>query len=222
MQSENLQKIMGYYIEDAQNHLAVIEQRLLNLQSTIKDPEKVSEVFGAARCGIIGGANLLPVSNLHINSIHKVGFCLVDCFKVFQQEGALQVDQKLEDLLMQVFYTLRGLIEQLGQPSSLGDDRAKQVILEIGPIRQALITHLNYIVKRSRSANQPEVTNTKHSIGVVAADKVNLVEHKNVQVVATVNALELEQLTSESESEEDFLSLEDLESVIDALSMDSA
>lgn len=184
MQSDDLQIIMGYYIEDAQNHLAVIEQHLLNLQHTIEDPDMVSDLFRMVRCGIVGGASLLPVSSLYIKSIHQTGFCLVDCLKIFQQEGSIKVDQKLEDLLMQVFYTLKGLIEQLKEPSNLTDDRAKQFVSDLEPIRGALMAHLHGLVTRSR--------NGKHS-----------------QVAIT-------------ELDEDMSSLEDLESIIDELSLDSA
>jgi len=174
---------MGYYIEDAQNHLNLIEQHLLNLQSTIADPERVSELFRAARCGIVGGASLLPISNAQISSIHQTGFCLADCFNIFQQEGSLKVDQKLEDLLMQVFDKLKRLIEQLEEPSGLSDDRATQVMSEIEPTRKALMAHLNWLVQQSHSANKPEVA--------IAFD-----------------------------SADDMTSLEDLESLIDDLSLD--
>lgn len=185
MQSDDLQIIMGYYIEDAQNHLAAIEQHLLNLQHTIEDPERVSNLFQVVRCGIVGGASLLPVSSHHINSIHQTGFCLVDCLKVFQQEGSVKVDQKLEDLLMQVFYTLKGLIEQLKESSDFTDDRAKQIVSDIEPVRGALMAHLNGLVTRSR--------NGKHSPVAIS-----------------------------TELDEDISSLEDLESIIDELSLDSA
>ncbi|HEY9631849.1 MAG TPA: hypothetical protein V6D14_00485 [Coleofasciculaceae cyanobacterium] len=185
MQPEYLRKIMGYYLEDAKNHLAVIEKHLLNLQSTIEDPKLVSELFLCARCSIVGGANMLPISSTHISSIHKTGFCLADCFKVFQQEGAIKVDQKLEDLLMQVFYTLKELIEQLGEPSGLTDEKATQVISEIEPTRKALMAHLNCLIQRSHSGNHLETA--------IASDLA-----------------------------EDVPSLEDLESLIDNLSLDSA
>jgi chemosensory pili system protein ChpA (sensor histidine kinase/response regulator) len=152
MEPEDLQKIMGYYLENANNHLEFIEQHLLNLPNTIEDPETVTELFLAARCGIIGGANLLPISHFHINSIHQTGFCLANCFKVFQQEGSLEVDQQLQELLMQVFYALKALIEPLKEPSSLANDKAQQVMSEIEPIQAALTAHLNRLIKRSRHA----------------------------------------------------------------------
>lgn len=157
MQQEHLQQILSYYVEDAKNHLNTIEQHLLNLQSTIREPAKVNELFNAARCGIVGGASLLPISRLHVSSIHQAGFCLVDCFNVFQQEGSVKVDQKLEDLLMQVLYALKNLIEPLRESSSLTDERIAQVMSEIESIRNALMVHLNGLVRQSRSASHPEI-----------------------------------------------------------------
>ena len=184
MQPEHLQQIMGYYIEDAKEHFQVIEQHLLNLQSTIEDPEVVSELLGAARCGIVGGANMLPISPIYISSIHGTGFCLVDCLEAFQHKGSVKVDQKLQDLLMQVFYALKELIEPLREPSGLTEDKAKQVMSEIESVRKILMDHLNWLVKQSRGAS-----------------------HSSVAIAP--------------ESEDDLPSLEDLESVIDELSMDT-
>lgn len=202
MQSEHLQQIMDYYIEDAQNHLAIIEQHLLKLQSTIEDPEIVSELFRAARCGIVGGANLLPISSFYINSIHKTGFCLVDCLKVIQQQGSIKIDQKLKDLLMQVFYRLKSLIEQLRQPSNLKDDQAKQVISEIEPIRAALMAHLHGLSHQSGGMNRQELA---------------LMKCCNVSDVTLQESAHIA-----SELEEDIPSLEELESLFDELFLDSS
>lgn len=202
MQSEHLQQIMDYYIEDAQNHLAIIEQHLLKLQSTIEDPEIVSELFRAARCGIVGGANLLPISSFYINSIHKTGFCLVDCLKVIQQQGSIKIDQKLKDLLMQVFYRLKSLIEQLRQPSNLKDDQAKQVISEIEPIRAALIAHLHGLSHQSGAMHRQEVGITK----CCNVSDMTLQESAHIA----------------SELDDDIASLEELESLFDELFLDSS
>ena len=51
MLPEQQQRIMGYFIEEAKDHLNTIEQGLLNLQTTIEDPELVNEVFtGRSLC----------------------------------------------------------------------------------------------------------------------------------------------------------------------------
>lgn len=185
MQPEHLQKIMGYYVEDAKEHLNTIEQHLLNLQTTIEDPDIINELLGAARCGIVGGANMLPISPIYINSIRETGFCLVDCFKVFQHKGSVKVDRELKDLLMQVFYILKELIESLREPSTLTDEKAAQVMSEIELIRKAFREHLNGLVQRSHSTN-------------------------------------LQKLAIISDITDDISTLEDLESLIDNLSLDSS
>ncbi|HEY9673141.1 MAG TPA: hypothetical protein V6D11_16985 [Waterburya sp.] len=185
MQPEQLQQIMGYYSEDAKNHLDLIQQHLRNLERITEDPERVSDLLGIVRCGIVGGANLLPISRLHISSIHQTGFCLVDCFKVFQQEGAVKVDQKLQDLLMQVLDALKALIEPLRQSSGLTDEQIEQVVSEVELVKKALMEHLNELVQRSRCA---------HSLEIAIA----------------------------SELDDDPSSLEELESIIDELSVDSS
>lgn len=156
MQPEHLQEIKGYYLADARVHLQVIEQHLLNLQSTVEDPEQLSELFHATRCGIVGGASLLPISHLHISSLHKTGLCLGDCFNVFQREKAVKVDQKLQDLLMHVFYTLKQLIEALGESSSLTDEEIAQIMSEIEPVRASIIAHQKWLIHRSRPGSDPE------------------------------------------------------------------
>ncbi len=47
MLPEQQQRILGYFIEEARDHLNTIEQGLLNLESTLNDPEMISEVFRA-------------------------------------------------------------------------------------------------------------------------------------------------------------------------------
>ena len=101
MQSEQQQRIMGYFIEEAKDHLETIEKGLLNLQGTIGDPELISEVFRAAH-SVKGGAAMLG-----LDSIQQTAHRLEDYFKVLK-ECPITVDQKLETLFLRVFDTLQG------------------------------------------------------------------------------------------------------------------
>ena len=47
MQQEQQERIMGYFIEEAKDHLNTIEEGLLNLQSTMEDTEMLNELFRA-------------------------------------------------------------------------------------------------------------------------------------------------------------------------------
>lgn len=157
MQPEHLQQIKGYYIEDAKNHLKVIEEYLLNLESIVEDRQEMNKLVCYFK-SVNGGAAMLG-----INSIHKTARRLEEFCRYIELDGySVKVDQKLKDLFMQVFYGLKELIEQLSEPSSLTDDKATQVMSEIEPVMEALNNHLNLLRKQSLS--------TSHSEDAIALD----------------------------------------------------
>ena len=107
MLQEQEQRILGYFIEEAKDHLNTIEQGLLNLEDTLQDSETVNEVFRAAH-SIKGGAAMLG-----LDSIQKISHHLEDYFKVLKECPEVEVDQKLESLFLALFDTLKELIEEL-------------------------------------------------------------------------------------------------------------
>ena len=142
MLSEQQQRIMGYFIEEAKDHLNTIEQGLLNLQSTIADSEMINEVFRAAH-SVKGGAAMLG-----LNSIQQTSHRLEDYFKVLR-ECPIRVDQRLETLFLRVFDTLQELLEQLQGPFGLTEDKAAEVMADVEPVFAALHEHLNVLVTQS-------------------------------------------------------------------------
>jgi chemotaxis protein histidine kinase CheA/CheY-like chemotaxis protein len=145
MLPEQQQRILGYFIEEAKDHLNTIEQGLLNLQATLNDPEMVNEVFRAAH-SIKGGAAMLGLSSIQHTS-HR----LEDCFKILK-EYPIEVDQKLESLFLGVSDTLKALLEQLQSPIGLSEEVASDLMSEAEPLFQWLHEHLEVLVKQS-SAN---------------------------------------------------------------------
>lgn len=140
MQPEQQQRIMGYFIEEAKDHLNTIEQGLLNLQNTIEDSEMVNEVFRAAH-SVKGGAAMLGIS-----SVQKTAHRLEDCFKVLQQYP-VKVDQKLESLFLRVFDILQELVEQLAEPFGFKDETASDIMSGVEQIFEELNNHLGQLVK---------------------------------------------------------------------------
>jgi len=138
MQPDQQQRIMGYFIEEAKDHLNTIEQGLLNLQSTIEDPEMVNEVFRAAH-SVKGGAAMLG-----LNSIQRVSHRLEDYFKVLK-EAPIRVDQKLENLFLRVFDALQALLGQLQSPFGLTEDAANTIVNEVEPTFAELEQYLNQL-----------------------------------------------------------------------------
>jgi chemosensory pili system protein ChpA (sensor histidine kinase/response regulator) len=141
MLSEQQQRIMGYFIEEAKDHLNTIEQGLLSLQSTIADSEMVNEMFRAAH-SVKGGAAMLG-----LNGIQQTSHRLEDYFKVLK-ECPIQVDQKLETLFLRVFDTLQELLEHLQGPFGLTDDKSEEVMSDVTPVFTALNEHLGKLVSQ--------------------------------------------------------------------------
>jgi len=150
MQPDQQQRIMGYFIEEAKDHLNTIEQGLLNLQSTIEDPEMVNEVFRAAH-SVKGGAAMLG-----LNGIQRVSHRLEDCFKVLK-ETPIRVDQKLENLFLKAFDALQELLSQLQGPFGLTEDAANQIVAGVEPTFEELDQHLNQLAGVTGTAPQPEI-----------------------------------------------------------------
>ncbi|MCU0551010.1 MAG: response regulator [Leptolyngbya sp. Prado105] len=147
MQPEQQQRIMGYFIEEAKDHLNTIEQGLLNLKDTLADPEMVNEVFRAAH-SVKGGAAMLG-----LNSIQKTAHRLEDYFKVLKETPTIQPDQKLESLLLKVFDTLKEHLEQLQMPSGLNEDEAKEALVKLEPVFSEVEEHLTQLERKASASS---------------------------------------------------------------------
>ncbi|OLP17186.1 hypothetical protein BST81_17715 [Leptolyngbya sp. 'hensonii'] len=150
MLPEQQQRIMGYFIEEAKDHLNTIEQGLLNLQSTIAEPEMINEVFRAAH-SVKGGAAMLGIS-----SIQKTAHRLEDYFKILKEEQRpIKIDQKLESLFLRVFDTLNELLEQLQGPFGLSEDVANGIMANAEPVFEQLHHHLEALVDQTEGSPTP-------------------------------------------------------------------
>ncbi|MGF2010880.1 hybrid sensor histidine kinase/response regulator [Nostoc sp. DedVER01b] len=153
MLPEQQQRILGYFIEEARDHLNTIEQGLLNLEGTLNDPEMISEVFRAAH-SIKGGAAMLGLTSIQHTS-HR----LEDCFKVLK-DNPVQIDQKLESLFLGVSDTLKSLLEHLSGPYGLSEDAANTLMSETEPVFTWLYEHLELLVEQGKTgvSSSPDAT----------------------------------------------------------------
>ena len=143
MQPEQQQRIMGYFIEEAKDHLNTIEQGLLNLQGTMADPELMNEVFRAAH-SVKGGAAMLG-----LNSIQKTSHRLEDYFKVLKESPSLKPDRKLETLLLKVFDILKEHLEELQSPGGIDDVAAQASLTKLEPVFSEIEQHLAQIERQA-------------------------------------------------------------------------
>lgn len=148
MDAGNQQRILGYFIEEAKEHLDTLEKGLLNLHSVVKEPERVNEMFRAAH-SIKGGAAMLGFS-----SIQKTAHRLEDSFKVLK-ENDINVDRKLETLFLQGYDTLKDLIEQLQGPFGLREEDADKTVKAAEPNFAKLQDYLNRLLGSGGEAATP-------------------------------------------------------------------
>ncbi len=109
---DNKQQIVHYFIEEAQEHLDVVEKGLLDLGEVIKDADRVNEMFRAAH-SVKGGAAMLG-----FDSIQKTAHELEDCFKVMR-DHSVPVDQQLETMFLKGYDTLKELVGELANSPTL-------------------------------------------------------------------------------------------------------
>lgn len=139
MSPEDQKRILGYFIEEAKDHLNTIEQGLLNLAATVNDSEMMNEVFRAAH-SVKGGAAMLG-----LNSIQRTSHRMEDFFKVIK-ESPVRPDRDLETMLLQIFDGLQEQLEQLQSPFGLTNDQAQEIMAPLEPIFVQAEAHLDALV----------------------------------------------------------------------------
>ncbi len=144
MDYANARKILRIFIEEAKEHLQILEQGILDLGNLVNDTEKINEMFRVAH-SIKGGAAMLGYS-----SIQKTAHRLEDAFKILK-ENPLQVDQKLESLFLKGYDLLHILIDKLQEPLGLQAEEANAIVKKGEPTFAELQTHLNYLLNQEKS-----------------------------------------------------------------------
>ena len=148
MLPEQQQRILGYFIEEAKDHLNTIEQGLLNLQATIGNPEMANEVFRAAH-SVKGGAAMLG-----IESMQRTSHRMEDYFKLLK-EAPIKVDRSLESMFLRVFDALQELLEQLQGPFGLTEEKEQSIMTGVEPVFQQLQEHLDKLVSEADPNDVP-------------------------------------------------------------------
>ncbi|PZU96545.1 MAG: hypothetical protein DCE90_09540 [Pseudanabaena sp.] len=134
------QRIIGYFIEEAREHLQTIEQGVLNLQNILGDSESINEVFRAAH-SIKGGAAMLGVG-----SVQHVAHRLEDFFKIIKDTPNISVDERLTSLLLAGFDPLEELLDELQDNFKVSEESTNVAISRVKPIFNELEIYLNQLV----------------------------------------------------------------------------
>jgi chemotaxis protein histidine kinase CheA len=146
VQATKQQQIMGFFIEEAKEHLDTIEQGMLNLEATLADSEQMNEVFRAAH-SVKGGAAMLG-----FDSIHRTAHHLEDAFKILK-DNPVKPDRQLENLFLKVFDVLKELVEALQSPFGFQESQAEQIVQDAQPAFVEVEAYLHHLIQnRSNKA----------------------------------------------------------------------
>jgi len=140
MDPEKQKQILGYFIEEASDHINTIESSLVNLQETLADPEIMNEVFRAAH-SIKGGAAMLGITDMQ-----HVSHNLEDSFKVLKDYPDSKVDQDLQSLLLFGLDTLKELLQQIQSPSEVNEQAAQEALANSEPLFAQLKTRISALI----------------------------------------------------------------------------
>lgn len=160
MDGGNNEKIVGYFIEEAREHLETIEKGILELELAVEDKERINELFRAAH-SIKGGAAML-----NFTAIQKAAHRLEDAFKILRDQP-IQPDSTLESLFLKAYDILQDLIERLQGPFGLSPEEGEQIMKEAEP---RFVELLNYI-EQLASGDVPPPTTEKLTLTSVTAAK---------------------------------------------------
>lgn len=138
--SDQQDRILRLFIEEAKEHLETLEKGLVDLAATMKDPENITEMFRAAH-SVKGGAAMLS-----LDSIKTTAHRLEDCFKILRDEPKTKVDQTAESLFLKGVDTLKELFDRLEGPFGLRNEEANGIVQKVMPVFAQLENHLNALV----------------------------------------------------------------------------
>jgi chemotaxis protein histidine kinase CheA len=146
----NNEKIIGYFIEEAKEHLETIEKGILDLPSAVADEESINELFRAAH-SIKGGAAML-----NFTSIQKTAHRLEDAFKIMRDKP-IEPDQTLESLFLKVYDVLQDLLERLQGPIGLSEEDGEAIMQQAEPDFVELLGYIQQLADGDEVA-LPKVT----------------------------------------------------------------
>ncbi len=140
MDSDKQKQILGYFIEEASDHLNNIEASLVNIQETLADPEMMNELFRSAH-SIKGGAAMLGITTMQY-----VAHSLEDSFKVLKDYPNSKVDQDLQSLLLSGFDALKELLVQVQNPAEFSERNAQEFLTNSEPMFLRLKNRISELI----------------------------------------------------------------------------
>lgn len=139
MLPEQLQRIIGYFLEEATEQIQIIEQGLQGLQNTVQAPQRIHQLIRASH-SIKGGAAMLGFS-----SIQRIAHRLEDYLKLLR-ECPIAIDSRLQSLLTAVFDILAALVSKVSKGFGLNHEDANQLLCVAAPVFDELDAYLRVLI----------------------------------------------------------------------------
>ena len=173
MDNANNEKIIGYFIEEAKEHLETIEKGILDLSAAVEDEETVNELFRAAH-SIKGGAAML-----NFTSIQKTSHRLEDAFKILRDEQ-INPDETLESLFLKTYDIIQDLLQRLQGPVGLSETDEEEILDAAEPHFVELLNYIEQLVEGDLPP-APKLTSAD-----VRANSPSLVRIPNDEIIMQV------------------------------------
>ncbi len=141
MKPEEFKKIIGYFIEEAKEHLNTIYQGLLNLQNTIDDRYELDAISRAIH-SLKGGAAMLGFTTMQ-NIVSRL-----EKYLKFLHYPII-ADEPLQLLFLDVYHTLKKLISQVETTEGLTLEKLFDITLNIDSVFILLNSHLLFLIDKS-------------------------------------------------------------------------
>jgi len=144
MQPEQLEKITGYFILEAKEHLDLMSESLDDFPNAISDPDRLQDVYRGAH-SIKGGAAMLG-----IESIRRVAHRLEDFFKAIKNHP-VPANATLQAQLQRVCGGLQQLVGHLEAERSVPDSVAAPLLDEFEPLFVEIERHIEALQKQAET-----------------------------------------------------------------------
>ncbi len=145
-------RILGYFLEEAIEHLNTIEQGLRKLPETVRQPTMIRELFRAAH-SIKGSAAMLGLAD-----VQKIGNQFEANFRLLKEHPQIAVDNQLQSLFLESFGFLQAGINDV-RIASDPYSRDPELGDPIGdPVFEELKAYLQHLVATAEAVAEPVPT----------------------------------------------------------------
>lgn len=175
MEPEQQQRILGFFLEEAQEHLETLRSGLAELPFAVHDDERITELFRAAH-SVKGGAAMLGYEGLR-----SVAYGLEDSLKLLKDHPD-RLNSQVEQLLQEGFWGFETLLGKLEQARELPDAVSAPILLRTDP---AFVSLKDVLHQPSRGTAPtvpealPAVETTPVALTDVNADALSLDDDLN-------------------------------------------